>query len=210
MKAAIFLFTISVLVCGCGNEPGERHYKEVVIAAPSSQMQAMSGDPHAGLGLDMPNVNEKSHHESALAWKAPAGWKEEPGSGMRMATFKLADRPDDIDVSIVPLSGAAGGLQANLQRWAGQIGLEIAPADFNGFINDASVVKTQAGAEASIYNFTILQKGLNDSTKSMIAAMIELGEETVFVKMTGTIKTVTQNYEAFKQLTQSVHSHETH
>jgi len=229
MKFFLLAFIIPVVLYGCGKSSSERHYEEVVIDAPASNapFMAMGEDPHAGLSLDIPimndlpltNQNVKSgrfdieqgkviqqytKEDGALTWSVPSGWQEEPGSGMRVVSFMLVDNPEAIDVSIVSLGGMAGGVGANLSRWAKQIELDVTSQDLDQLISRAPVVKTKAGAVATVFDFTKLQEGQPPSTKSTMAAMIELGEATVFVKMTGTIEAVLANKQAFEQLTQSV------
>lgn len=63
-------------------------------------------------------------------WNAPARWKEQPASGMRAASYTVPAGDEPIDVSVVPLAGAAGGDLANVNRWRGQLGL--APVDATG------------------------------------------------------------------------------
>jgi hypothetical protein len=201
----ITVFIFPFLVCGCGTKSPERHYQEVVIKAPASTAPFMGEDPHAGLGLDIPIIKKHTREDNTLAWDIPAGWQEEPGSGMRVATFKLAQNPDEIDVSIVSLGGIAGGLEANLARWATQINLKLAADDdLPKLISGATTLTTRDGSKAQIFDFTQLQQGQDPSTKSTIAAILELDDTTVFVKMTGTIQAVLKNKEAFQQLTQSV------
>jgi hypothetical protein len=199
------LLIISVLFWGCSKQSPERHYKEVVIQAPASNAPFMGEDPHARLGLDIPIIKQHTREDNALVWEVPDGWREEPAAGMRLATFKLADNPDEIDVSIVSLGGMAGGIQANLERWAKQIDLNIDPSQFDSFVNAAPKIKTQSGTDAVLFDFTKLQSGSTPSAKSTIAAMIEMEDTTVFVKMTGTIEAVRKNQAAFEQLTRSVH-----
>ncbi len=189
---------------GCDRPSPERHYQEIVIQAAAPQAPFKAQDLHAGMNMDIPIIPQHTREDSALIWDTPAGWKEEPGSGMRIATFKLADDPDAIDVSIVSLGGMAGGIHANLDRWAKQIPLVIAPEELDKFISIAPVIKTQGGNDAVIFDFSKFQQGYDPSAKSTIAAMIELGDATIFVKMTGTIKAVLDNQDTFKQLTQSV------
>lgn len=205
MKRFLFISLCCIAFIGCDQKPAERHYAEVVIEAPMPNPSAMMGDPHAGLGLDIPMVNSTTRVQSDLTWDVPSGWQEVAGSGMRIATFKRADNPDAIDVSIVTLSGPAGGLEANLTRWAGQISLDLTANDgLSKLIDSAQVLKTQGGLELKIFDFTQLQKGLGPSEKSTVAAMVEINGSTVFVKMTGTVKTVTDNLESFKTLSRSV------
>lgn len=205
MFQSLFVFLSLILLTGCDQKPRERQYAEVVIEAPMPNPSAMMGDPHAGLGLDIPMVNATTRVQSDLTWDVPSGWQEVAGSGMRIATFKRADNPDAIDVSIVTLSGPAGGLEANLTRWAGQISLDLTANDgLSKLIDSAQILKTQNGLELKIFDFTQLQKDLGPSDKSTVAAMVEINGSTVFVKMTGTVKTVTDNLESFKTLSRSV------
>ncbi len=196
------LFSMS----GCEKKAQEYHYQEIVIEPAMPNAPFMGEDPHAGLGLDIPMMKKSMSQDSSLAWEVPTGWEEVPGSGMRVASFKLVGHPDEIDVSIVSLGGMAGGVESNLNRWANQINLDVDAQELAKFIEDAATVKTQSGVDARIFDFTKLQKGQDPSGKSMAAAMMDLGGATVFVKMTGTTEAVTNNQEAFKTLTQSVHN----
>lgn len=190
---------------GCDQKPQERKYVEIVKETPMPNSSAMMGDPHAGLGLDIPMANSSSGVSSDLAWDVPSGWQEVAGSGMRVASFKRSDDPEAIDVSVVSLSGPAGGLEANLTRWAGQIALDLSANDgLSQLINRAEVLKTQDGRELKVFNFTQLQEGQDPSTKSTVAAMVEINGSTIFVKMTGAINEVTDNLETFKTLARSV------
>lgn len=57
-----------------------------------------------------------------IAYQVPNGWQEEePSRPMRTAQFNLiGDNLQEMDVYMVFLPGAAGGVQANLARWHGQ------------------------------------------------------------------------------------------
>jgi hypothetical protein len=62
-----------------------------------------------------------------IAWTVPDGWVEEPPSNaMRKAQFVLpAAEGDSEDATVVithfPGDGAVGGIEANIQRWYGQM-----------------------------------------------------------------------------------------
>src|SRR5262245_25745365 len=58
---------------------------------------------------------------SGIRWIAPAGWTEQPASGMRAASFRVPAGEEFIEVSVVPLGGEAGGELANVNRWRGQL-----------------------------------------------------------------------------------------
>ena len=161
---------------------------------------AMTGtDPHAGLDMSSaaPMMAAAGGHKAKLAWSVPQGWTEEPGKGMRVATFHATNNPQEIDVSIVSLGGMAGGLESNIKRWMGQIGVQASDEQFQKFIQ---------AAKDNIFDFTWIQKGQPPATKSMVAAILTLGDSTVFVKMTGSIDAVTKHKNELVALAGSVHT----
>ncbi len=176
----IWIIGVFILIfSGCQQEPQERHYTEIVIKATEAK--------------------------SNLAWQTPEGWQEVPGNGMRLASFQLLNDQSSIDCSIVSLGGMAGGLEANLRRWMGQIGLEPSKEDFEQLMHSSQSLQTQDGQTAKIYDFTSVQKNTQASAKSIIAAMISMKDTTVFVKMTGSIEAIDQNREKFLDLVKSTH-----
>jgi len=177
----------ALLLGGCGQKSHERHYMEIVDQA--SEVNT-PGDT-----LTKNNV---------LNWVSPKGWREEAGTDMRLASFHQVDDPAQIDCYIVALSGAAGGLDANLGRWMRQLGIEASGDDLKILINLAQTLKTKGGFEARIFDFSALQTHGSSSDKSMLAAMISLGQTTIFVKMTGSIESVKQNKANFLKLIGSI------
>ena len=192
-----------------------RHYVEITLPADET-------DTHEGLPAWHPKVGEMSEamkdpqlaqmmQESvaaiALTWTTPQGWTEEKGSGMRLVTFKSQDT-DPIECSIVSLSGAAGGIEANLQRWLGQIGLNMNSNKLSQFIQNPLQLKTHDGKDALLFDFTTLQSFTNKTTPSIIAAVLTTKETTIFVKMTGTKNGVLKNRSQLISLSQSLQLHE--
>lgn len=182
---------------------------KTIQAKPGSSQEAMVNDPHAGLDMSsmsssmMPTAN--SIVEGHLSWTLPKGWQEQPASGMRLATFRLASDPQKIDCYVVALGGMAGGLEANLSRWMDQIELQRSAENLQSLMNSSESLKTQDGQEAKIYDFTTIQKDVPTSDKSMIAAVISSAEVTVFIKMTGSVEAVSQNRNNFLELVKSIH-----
>jgi hypothetical protein len=59
-------------------------------------------------------------------WTLPAGWEEQPGSGMRAATISIptTDVPLELSVLSLPWTGSPqDGVLANVNRWRRQMGL---------------------------------------------------------------------------------------
>jgi hypothetical protein len=58
-----------------------------------------------------------------LAWDVPAKWQTAASpSTMRKATYKIAKTAGDADDPEMSVMQAGGGLEANIDRWAGQFG----------------------------------------------------------------------------------------
>ena len=193
----LFVFIALALIIGCGQKQQVYQYTEDRTKAPQASVPFVDQDPHAGLDMSAAPMMPVSDTgtENKLAWNVPQGWIEEPGKGMRVATFHTADNPREIDVSIVSLGGMAGGLESNLKRWLGQISVQVPDEQLQKFIRSA---------KDNIFDLTQLQKGQPSAAKSMIAAMLNLGDATVFVKMTGTIEAVTRHENDFIALARSV------
>jgi hypothetical protein len=179
----LLILPIIFFFVGCDQKPKTRHYTEVVIESPLAKAPMQSEPALSG----------------KLAWSVPEGWHEEAGNAMRLATFHSNDNEKSIDVSIVSLPGGAGGLEANLKRWMGQIGMDVSDAELKTFIKNSP---------NKIFDFTQLQKDAPVSTNSMMAALLEIDGATVFVKMTGTIQSVNQHKSNFLKLVKSIHSNE--
>lgn len=181
----VFLFS------SCEQAPTSREYEEIVTAPAT--------DPHAFM-RSVPFAGEKRSN-SSLSWEVPQGWSEEKGSGIRLVTFRAVN--GTIECSIVSLGGQAGGLRSNVTRWMGQINGEI-PADdqFDAYLSRSKILKTKGGFSMTIIDLSEFVS--NDNSPSMISAIAELKELTLFVKMTGSRSNVALNHDQFISLIKSL------
>ena len=111
-----------------------------------------------------------------LAWDLPKGWSEARGSGMRYATLKPGVA--GLEVSVVVLSGAAGGELGNVNRWRGQVGLP--PMDEAARARARESVRAKVG-EVSLYDFV----SGGELQQRMLAGLLLAGDQTWFFKLTG-------------------------
>lgn len=114
---------------------------------------------------------------SGLVWTLPSGWKEVPGSGMRLATF-VPPGGLKTEATVVALPGDSGGELANANRWRGQIGLP--PTDEAGLAVSRRTLATKAGP-ATVYDFT----GQGEVRTRLIAAVVSSRGTTWFFKLMG-------------------------
>jgi hypothetical protein len=215
----IWIFCIFALfLSSCGQKPQETHYKEIVVEAPQvnvpsapAPVAAPAEDPHAGLDMSAMGAAlgmNSPMNSNMFTWTVPEGWKQEPAGGMRLATFHLLSDEKAIDCSIVSLGAMTGGLEANLRRWMGQIGVKATPDELSNLIASSPGTKIKTGQEGKIFDFTTIQSRVPLTDKSMIVVMVTMDEATLFVKMTGTLDTVSKNKNDFFKLVGSVEFHE--
>ncbi len=208
---SFLVLLIVFLINGCSDKPAVRHYTEIIVDEKPAlpPMVQAADDPHAGLNMSgamtqpMPTAN--AHIKDKLTWTTPQGWEQSAGTTMRLASFKLIKDPTAIDCSIVSLGGMAGGLEANLQRWLGQIKLSISDEQLREFIANAKTLKTTSGLDVQLFDFTTLQKANTDgATPTILAAMLTVDEATVFIKMNASIAVTKEQRNAFESLVRSV------
>lgn len=211
-RLSFFVFSLLFIICfvsACSQKPVKRQYEEITLDSPLEN-QVPANDPHPFLtalqksGMSMEEFqkvhgNMKDMPVSAdmsmkLTWKVPDAWTEKPGSGIRLATFTA----DGIECSIVSLGGAAGGLEANAKRWIEQIHIpmpdEIALQDF---LRKQPQFESVGKFPVQVLDFTTLQSPKEERAPSMIAAIVNVNDSSVFVKMTGSLKNVSSNREKF-------------
>jgi hypothetical protein len=107
----------------------------------------VSRDDAAGAAVAAPEAPPAAQ---ALRWTLPSGWKEVPGSGMRLATL-LPPGAGKAEATVIALPGDVGGELANVNRWRGQIGLAA--------FDEASLARSRAKAASkagvvTVYDFT--------------------------------------------------------
>jgi hypothetical protein len=136
----------------------------------------------------------------AIEWKAPKGWAEQPASVMRAGSFiAKAGDGSNIEISIVPLGGEAGGELANVNRWRGQ--LSLPPVDDAGL--SAVVKTTRIGAhDARLVEFA------NPIGRRLLAAVVKHGATSWFFKATGDDRAVKELKPAFLAFVESVRFHD--
>ena len=206
-----YLCAAMIVLTGCERSGDIRHYTEITRQPP----EAPKSDPHAGLDMSamMPGMQPKdpamqemldrSVAKVDLQWKTPSGWNEQPGTGMRLATLTSAEE-DPVTCTLISLAGVSGGIEANVQRWAGQLNLSLDAAAVAEFLANQKEISAQGGLKVPVLDFRALQSGAADDAPSMTAAVLSLPGKSIYIKMTGSRAAVTRNQESFTALLQSL------
>ncbi|NDD66574.1 hypothetical protein EBZ35_02850 [bacterium] len=74
---------------------------------------------------DVPIDEPVAITQATTQWTAtpPSNWIPKPAGAFLLARFDIPIQTDRVDASVSMLSGGAGGLLGNVNRWRGQLGL---------------------------------------------------------------------------------------
>jgi len=160
---------------------------------PSGHPQIDNGSSMPG-GPAMADTAVPTAEDGGLKWTAPAGWEAKTRSAMRKGSYRVKAAGGEGDVSVTAFPGATGGLEANLNRWRGQVGLPP--------LEGAEVVATAEKFSANGLEFTVVDyKG---TAGHMLGAIVPFGANSWFFKLTGPDATVVEAKPAFIEFLHSV------
>ena len=117
----------------------------------------------------------KKNEEFILKWQKPESWVQFDGHSMRMASFYVPHSTGKGELSITEFSGMSGGIQANINRWRGQISLP--PESEQNILTSSTSYKNELG------NFLFFELANETSNQGILASIYELSNRTVFVKL---------------------------
>ncbi len=184
----------AALVSSCGRrEAAPRVYTEA--APPPAAVPAPAA---------MPEVNVPMPPPAEAAWTVPEGWTVRPAEGMRRATFIFEEAGQPYECALTALAGEAGGVPANVMRWAGQIGLTAPPEKLRAFVDALPERKTAGGGALWIADFTTLDDGRAADAPTMIAAIVRRPADTLFLKLTAPKPVIESRRAAFEALAASL------
>lgn len=206
MKHALILFILfSFFVTGCEQKSVAVHEYNELITPPTDMDQISRTDiPHDNIHARvLAQRNVGIAPASSTKWITPVGWVEIAGSGMRLVSFQ-SSRNKELDCSIVVLSGEAGGIEANIQRWLGQIKLEMAPEQLHQFLQNQKQIESKGGLKGILVDFRPLQANAPDEATTIVTAIYQTENETIFIKMMAPKTVVASEMENFKKLYSSI------
>jgi hypothetical protein len=130
-----------------------------------------------------------------IHWVKPGNWiMKDSTNGMRTASFAVVDSslmnmgevdPNAVDVSVTHFAGNAGGIDRNIQRWMGQIGLHLDSIALAEFIHKAKPFTTKSNEKGIYVDFTTMLSGDLTQDKTIFGAIVPAESYTVFVKAMG-------------------------
>lgn len=209
-KCGALLLAASLLfVAGCGRDSVKVYHvtnDQNSLSAQAAPMLA-TDSPARTMPPGHPDISSTPMPGAAapaspgLTWTTPAGWTEAPAGDMRVASFKVTGaNGKQVDVSVIPLSGMAGGDTANVNRWRGQVGL---PAQTDDEVQKSAENVAAGGQPAQLFDLAGQNPGSGDAER-IIGVIQHRDDTTWFYKMTGDATLVEQQKPAFVELLKSL------
>jgi hypothetical protein len=135
-------------------------------------------------------------------WTTPESWTQSPDKPMRIVTFTMGESGES-ECYVTSLSGPAGGVEANINRWRQQMdqppldGPALAELPTITILGKPSPMVEIAG------DFTDMD-GQGGEAFALLGAICLLDTETLFVKMTGPASEIQANKEEFVAFCESL------
>ncbi len=198
------------ITMSCEQKPDRtvRAYREISMVAdraPSPDAASTpdpSVAPFAGGGMSGAPMGELPPEMRTpslpLSWTDPEGWEVKPGSGMRIATWTVEGQ----ECTLMSFPGDVGGDEANIRRWLGQIGQSVDAEALSEFVNSPAPMTTDGGLAVRLFDFSLIIP--ENAPKSVLAGIIPIGEQSVFVKLMGDSDVLRRQKPAFEALCRSI------
>ena len=139
---------------------------------------------------------------SGVKWKMPAAWKAQGERPMRVATYTIPAAPGDKDPGEMAVfyfgPGQGGGVQANIERWEGQLSQKTGPSKTaKTSVAGMPVTSVDVSGTYAISAGPMSPEKVNKPGYRMLGYIVEAPKGAVFFKFTGPSKTVAANEAAF-------------
>lgn len=128
-----------------------------------------------------------------LTYDIPQGWRESPGSSVRLASLKAEHESGVADIAVTRFPGG-GDLLPNVNRWRSQV--DLAP------IEEAQLAETVEELTVSGKPATLVE--LIGDKETILAVTVEDGDAKWFFKMQGPVAAVEAEKDRFRQFIESV------
>ena len=130
-------------------------------------------------------------------WKAPASWQSTPPtSSLQLARFHISHpKEGDAEMTVSVLNGDGGGLLPNVNRWRRQIDLPLLEPESLGDVTRQLDIDSEGKG---------VLVDMAGGRSRVLVAVVSVGEETWFYKMTGAPGAVEKEIAAFTSFVHSV------
>lgn len=141
-----------------------------------------------------------------LTYEVPPGWSDRGASGLRLATLAIGAAADSPEVTVIP---AAGSLESNVARWAGQLD-EQADETTRGeravaAIRAAETIDVAGTPAVVVLLLSADREAGGDTLPAILGAMIPVDDSSaLFVKFKGDAAIARRERENFHRFVASI------
>lgn len=154
--------------------------------------------PFAGMGNRRPTpspLQTAPTPKPPFTFDAPDGWEEGKSSGMVPVRLSKQKDDDRVEITIVKLFAATNDWESNVQRWAGQVQMEMTPEE----MEEATETVTLDGTEGQL-----IRLFSKSNPTAIIGGMVKRDQTAWFLKLSGTKTLVEQESDTFLKLIESI------
>jgi hypothetical protein len=146
---------------------------------------------------------------AGIHWTPPASWQAQGERPMRAATYSVPATAGDKEPGECAVyyfgQGQGGTVEANIQRWIGQLeGAEKNAKTASRTIHGLTVHTVEASGNYTGMGGPMAQSRTVKPDYRLLGAIVEAPEGSVFFKFTGPAKTVAANQTKFQAMLDSV------
>src|SRR5262249_34136106 len=132
-----------------------------------------------------------------IEYKAPEGWAKIPPAIAAIASYEVTSNEQKVTISI---SRAGGGLEANLNRWRGQVGLP----QVEGTEIPKMLTKFPVGDHMGAFVELTGKDPKTGNPRTILGVMVPDDEEIIFVKLSGDPELAVKERARFEEFAKSV------
>ena len=136
-------------------------------------------------------------------WETPEGWTERSSSGMRLADFQLPGDPA-AECYVTRLAGTGGGIEANLNRWRQQMGLEPYASGEIDALERITVLGDEAMLAEMEGSYAGMSGGEGEAGYTLLGVVAEHDGGSVFIKLTAPTDVAKAERDHFIQFCESL------
>lgn len=161
-----------------------------------AEAQLPEGHPEIG-NVDAMALTPGMRDDTSLvqSWTAPETWTQAPEKPMRIVTFTMGESGKS-ECYVTSLSGPAGGVEANINRWQQQMGQPPLDGPALAELPTVTILGKPSPMIEITGDFTDMD-GQGGEAFALLGAICPLDAETLFVKMTGPASEVQANKDEF-------------
>ncbi len=176
-----------------------KHARDATVV-PADHPEIPPAEMTPGLPAGHPDLAATGTFDPAtMLWTAPEGWEKAADRMMRAVTYNI----DGAECYIAVLPGAAGGVEANINRWVGQMGQNPLTPEAIAALPKLQVLGDTAPMVEVDGDFTGMSGEMQKEQK-LLGAIATVEGQSVFVKMTGPAAVVSAQRDNFVRFCESL------